>query len=143
MRYVPGDVYDSINSMEKWNDGLDMMQLGHDGIFRRLGIASMDPLHVYVIDYRQLDPDRLLQYITKVSTNGPSWTHPFDLSNLPDSRTVVDKKQLWHPPDLDRYRQQLEAHLQELKARSAEPLPQMSPKVLMEARCQGRRCGEA
>jgi hypothetical protein len=120
--------------MKTREDAKDMLDLGADGVFRRYGLHPPDFVEPYVLDYRQLDPDQLLQYLTNATKNRPSWTHPFDLSNLPDSRNVFDKKQLWEPPELDIYRQKL-------KARSLGVV-QTSPRVPMEHRAAAISCWE-
>lgn len=110
MRYIPGDVYDSIYTMEQRTDGMGMLQLGADGVFRALGLLPPDFREPYVVDYRQLDRDQLRQYISVKTATRPSWDNPIkDLENLPDSRDVVDGKQLWEPKEeLDSYRRVLD-----------------------------------
>jgi hypothetical protein len=134
MRYFPGDVYGSIENMKKREDAMDMLSLGTDGVFRTYGLHPPEYTEPYVLDYRQLDPDQLLQYITDRTKKRPSWKHSFDLANLPDSRSIMDKKQLWEPADLDAYRQKL-------KERPAKAAP-TSPRVPMEQRAASTACWE-
>jgi hypothetical protein len=111
-----------------------MQALGADGLVRTYGYYPPDFVEPYVMDYRQLDPDQLRQYLTISTQTRPGWTHPFDLSSLPDSRNIVDKKQIWEPADLDTIRQKLQA-------RSLDAA-QTSPRVPMERRATAMSCWE-
>jgi hypothetical protein len=95
--------------MKTREDKMHIQALGTDGVAQMYGFHPPDFMEPYVIDYRQFDPDQLRQYLTVSTQIRPGWTHSFDLSNLPDSRNIVDKKQLWEPADLDTYRQKLQA----------------------------------
>jgi hypothetical protein len=116
---------------------MDMTMMGSDGVYRIYGFHEPDFTEPYVLDYRQLDPDQIRQWLDNMNSQYGSFEPPFDPSKHLDGRDVLDKTQLLQPNDIALIRARYQKHAAVIRQKYSHKVSSRSP---LEERAEARRC---